>query len=80
MCNVYFRFPVKPGIIRDKWNNFLVENNQDPKKVTKYSVVCSKHFTESCFIMTHRKKLLHKNVVPSIIISRIKHVRLQLLN
>ncbi|CAI6369405.1 unnamed protein product [Macrosiphum euphorbiae] len=74
-ANISFhRFPTKDNI-REKWDNFLVENYLNPKDVTKYSVICSLHFEKSCFVMKQHRKLLYKHVFPSIVVGRIKYAK-----
>lgn len=68
-----YRFPSKE-IIRQKWNNFLLENALSPENVLKTSVVCSLHFEQSCFVFDKSRKLLHNHSYPSIIVNRIKGV------
>lgn len=68
-----YRFPSKESV-REKWNNFLLENAVSPENVLKTSVICSLHFEQSCFVLDKSRKLLNKCSYPSIIVNRIKGV------
>jgi len=70
---VYFRFPNNERI-REKWLNFVRENSLLVNKITKYTVICSSHFDPRDFINYKRTRLLQKEAVPYIIISRAKYV------
>jgi len=73
MLYVYFRFPNNERI-REKWFDFVRENNLLTNKITKYSVVCSSHFDTKNFINYKRTRLLEKEAVPYIKISRATYV------
>ncbi|XP_022161202.1 uncharacterized protein LOC111027226 isoform X2 [Myzus persicae] len=71
-ANITFhKFPSKESV-REKWNNFLLENAVSPENVLKTSVICSLHFEQSCFVLDKSRKLLNKHSYPSIIVNRIK--------
>ncbi|XP_027841626.2 uncharacterized protein LOC114122996 [Aphis gossypii] len=71
----FHKFPVKNKFVRDKWKNFILKNKLNIQNINKYSVICSKHFVQACFVMKNNKTFLVKNAVPTIIISRIKGAR-----
>ncbi|CAI6358311.1 unnamed protein product [Macrosiphum euphorbiae] len=70
----FHKFPVNEKV-RDKWKNFVLENKLNIHSINKYSVVCSKHFLETCFVMRNNKRFLVGNAVPSKIILRVKSAR-----
>ncbi|XP_029342097.1 THAP domain-containing protein 2-like [Acyrthosiphon pisum] len=70
----FHKFPVNEKV-RDKWKNFVLENKLNIHSINKYSVVCSKHFLETCFVMWNNKRFLVGNAVPSKIILRVKSAR-----
>ncbi|KAF0761478.1 THAP domain-containing protein 1-like [Aphis craccivora] len=71
----FHKCPVKNKFVRDKWQNFVLENKSNVQNFNQYSVICSKHFVQACFVMRNNKTFLVKNAVPTIIISRIKGAR-----
>uniref|UniRef100_A0A2S2NTZ3 THAP domain-containing protein 2 n=1 Tax=Schizaphis graminum TaxID=13262 RepID=A0A2S2NTZ3_SCHGA len=70
----FHKFPNNERI-REKWLNFVRENNLLTNKITKFSVICSSHFDEKNFINYKRTRLLEKEAVPYIIISRAKYAK-----
>lgn len=54
--------------IRNKWLNFVIENNSDVNNITQHSLLCSNHFDQSLFII--HKKTLEDYQKPQSLISR----------
>lgn len=65
------RFPLNNPEVFEKWKDFVEQSDTDkmkkqkPKKITKYSSICSKHFDPSDFVFTHSRKFLKKSAVPT---------------
>lgn len=57
----------------------MLKHGCNIKNLKKYSVVCSAHFHSSVFISYKRTRLLQKNAVPTILISRVKNVSTYLI-
>ncbi|XP_056875877.1 THAP domain-containing protein 1-like isoform X1 [Takifugu flavidus] len=57
------RFPLARPIICGKWVAALRRNNFKP---TKYSNICSQHFTKDCFKSECNNRVLKDNAVPSL--------------
>ncbi|XP_050064505.1 THAP domain-containing protein 1-like [Aphis gossypii] len=70
----FHKFPVNEKV-RDKWKNFALENKLNIQSINKYSVICSKHFLQTCFVLRNSKRFLVENAVPSKIILRIKSAK-----
>lgn len=71
-CKIY-RFP-SDQTVRNKWLNFVIENNSDVNNITQHSLLCSSHFDQSLFINHKNTRRLSKTAVPNIKISRVKSV------
>lgn len=69
----FSRFPTRDNV-RNKWKNFILENNLNKKNINKNSVICSKHFDQTLFRTHKTRKFLLANAVPSKIILRVKSV------
>ncbi|KAG5679832.1 hypothetical protein PVAND_009370 [Polypedilum vanderplanki] len=67
----FHKFPFQTKEIFDKWIEFVNRTSKDktkPKKITKFSSICSQHFIESDFSGngTNTRKFLRKYAIPSI--------------
>lgn len=60
---LFCRFPLARPIICGKWVAALRRNNFKP---TKYSNICSQHFTKDCFKSECNNRVLKDNAVPSL--------------
>lgn len=69
----YFRL-INNDATRSKWNDFLVENKMDINKINKNSLICSAHFEPRCFVQYKNTKLLNRDAIPTMIITRISSV------
>ncbi|KFV77663.1 THAP domain-containing protein 1, partial [Struthio camelus australis] len=58
-----YRFPLTRPDLCKKWEAALKRKNFKP---TKYSSICSEHFTPDCFKRECNNKLLKENAVPTI--------------
>ncbi|NWR31086.1 THAP1 protein, partial [Tachuris rubrigastra] len=58
-----FRFPLTRPDLCKKWEAAVKRKNFKP---TKYSSICSEHFTPDCFKRECNNKLLKENAVPTI--------------
>lgn len=65
MFDVHFicRFPLTRPDLCKKWEAAVRRKNFKP---TKYSSICSEHFTPDCFKRECNNKLLKDNAVPTI--------------
>ncbi|KAF0732914.1 THAP-type domain-containing protein [Aphis craccivora] len=71
-----FLFPVSVPPIREKWNQFVLQNSLNLYNIKKHSVLCSAHFHPSSFLKNNNKiKFLKKNAAPTLIVSRVKSGR-----
>ena len=61
----FHRFPHNKPDLLQKWAQAVRRQNWYPNK---YSLICSVHFTESCFNVTpgNQHHQLHKNAIPSV--------------
>ncbi|KAJ1205414.1 hypothetical protein NDU88_000849 [Pleurodeles waltl] len=59
----FHKFPLTRPEICEKWEAAVRRNNFKP---TKYSSICSEHFTPDCFKRECNNKLLNDNAVPTI--------------
>lgn len=73
LINFCFRFPFNNSKILSKWIDFVIESGpsdstkqRKQKKISRYSSVCSQHFTPSDFSQAQFRKFLRKDAVPSI--------------
>ena len=66
----FCRFPFLNSEIFRKWADFVMSDecckNDRPKKITKFSSICSQHFVASDFSQSKQRKFLKKTSVPSI--------------
>ncbi|NXH71700.1 THAP1 protein, partial [Hydrobates tethys] len=60
---VIYRFPLTRPDLCKKWEAAVKRKNFKP---TKYSSICSEHFTPDCFKRECNNKLLKENAVPTI--------------
>jgi len=60
---VYDRFPLARPDICGKWVSAMKRRNFKP---TKYSNICSQHFTRDCFKRQCNNRVLKDNAVPSL--------------
>ncbi|CAJ1071070.1 THAP domain-containing protein 1 [Xyrichtys novacula] len=59
----FHKFPMTRPHVCVKW---VAAMNRDNFKPTKYSSICSEHFTKDCFKMECNNRVLKDNAVPSI--------------
>ncbi|XP_034565386.1 THAP domain-containing protein 1 [Notolabrus celidotus] len=59
----FHKFPLARPDICGKWVSAMRRNNFKP---TKYSNICSEHFTKDCFKMECNNRVLKDNAVPSL--------------
>lgn len=73
------RFPFSNHAVFKKWVDFVMQSNntknKKPKKITKFSSICCKHFLKSDFSSSQTRKFLKKNVVPSITTEVVVNLR-----
>ncbi|NWR75449.1 THAP1 protein, partial [Centropus unirufus] len=62
-CSSFCRFPLTRPDLCKKWEAAVKRKNFKP---TKYSSICSEHFTPDCFKRECNNKLLKENAVPTI--------------
>lgn len=60
---IFLRFPLARPDVCGKWVAAMRRNNFRP---TKYSNICSQHFTKDCFKRECNNRVLKENAVPSL--------------
>ncbi|MBN3276622.1 THAP1 protein, partial [Polyodon spathula] len=59
----FHKFPLARPDVCEKWVSAMRRNNFKP---TKYSNICSQHFTKDCFKRECNNRVLKENAVPSV--------------
>ncbi|XP_041133630.1 THAP domain-containing protein 1-like [Polyodon spathula] len=59
----FHKFPLARPDVCEKWVSAMSRNNFKP---TKYSNICSQHFTKDCFKRECNNRVLKENAVPSV--------------
>lgn len=68
--SLLLRFPLTRPSLCKKWEAAVRRKNFKP---TKYSSICSEHFTPDCFKRECNNKLLKENAVPTIFLCTEPH-------